>query len=762
MHHKRFILILYFFVCFFSNTYSQEFSPLLPDTGYQAIAQKRVDLRGGLVILSIALAPGFEDLPTLTYYRLKQGAKIGCIYFSNGEDIPNYEYGKTPYETAKQRKEESYQALSILGGEAFFLNAPAMSLRSIENESMSRQKYVDKFETIISDMKPDVILLNSDYFFPNGKSKRVQLIKIILEQTVRQLKKNNQWNDLKIFLQSDDNTRGDRIPIFERNGPRQKSYFEIAGEISTNYKSMIKLLPVWAEIYRPSYISVFPKQDIQIKLSKINHPLIPQQLQVIESSLKEIVEAEEPPQSISHLNRLQAVIEKIDYHINHPHRNLSLREARLLLFWKKAIEDYRCAIHNVSIHYVLRDKSVTSSQIFFVKTDSLGTWAKNGKTQLIYPGVVQKDWIVDIRQDYSYPLLADTSWLVVSPNIFPLTAPVNEEGYQALQMRNPFTFMAVHEGSHLRDNFVYQRDIPLFSVPHQSIEILTPDVVANRDSMILVKITNNLFNAMEGEVLGEDSVVAILPYHISLPPKSASIDSLMLKWKKKYIGGEQHVSLKNKRGRSIGSITYRGMEITTERAMSVGVLSVIDHTPLLGALQCIGCTAIDLDTIEISRLEKKSTIIIDEQASEKVRSNMAAQNQLKDWIWTGGKMIVFPQYGPNICPVPDDSVVFHYHNAIFSPQNITIDTSQGLYHHPNIIDLKNWCDTGSIISFGDIQVKMNLPVSIPMKIKSTKMPLMVVRKYGQGNIVYLALSLHSQFLHYHPEIYKFLANLLSR
>jgi hypothetical protein len=762
MHYKKYISILYFFANLFSNTYSQEFSPLLPDTGYQAIVQKKVDLGGGLVVLSVALAPGFEDLPTLTYYRLKQGAKIGCVYFTNGEDVPNYEYGKTPYETAKQRKEEAYQVMSMLGGEAYFLNASLLSLRSTEKESLNRQKYVDKLEIIISDLKPDVILLNSDCFFPNEKSKDVQLIKTILEQTILQLKKNNRWNDLRIFLQSDDTARGDRIPVLESNGPKQESYFEIAGDIRIHYKSMLKLFPVWIENYQPNYMPVIPKQDGQIKLSKINHPLVPQQLQVLESSIKKIVESEEAPLSVPHLNRLQTVIEKIDYNINHPHRNLSLREARLLFFWKKAIEDYRCAIHNVSIHYNLRDISVTSSQIFFVKIGSIGTWAKNGKTQLIFPGVVKKDWIVDMRQDYSYPLHADTSWVVVSPSIFPFTAPVNEEGYQALHMRNLFTFMAVHEGLHLRDNFVYQRDIPLLSVPHQSIEILTPDVVVNRDNMVIVKITNNLFNTMEGEVLGEDSVVAILPYRISFPPKSASIDSLMLRWKKKYIGGEQHVSLKNKRGRSIGNITYRGMEIGAEHAMPVGVLSVIDHAPLLTALRYIGCTTIDLDTIEISRLEKKSIIIIDEQASEKIRSNIVAQNQIKDWIGAGGEMVVFPQYGPNICPIPDDSIVFHYHNTISSPQDITIDTNKGLYNHPNIIDIKNWYNTRSIISFGDIQAKMNISVNVPMKTKKTKMPLMIERKYGQGSIIYLALSLQSQFYNYNPEIYKLLANLLIR
>jgi LmbE family N-acetylglucosaminyl deacetylase len=763
VHKNRYIFILYFLTFTCSSTYSQEFSYLLPDTGYQALVQKKIDLRGGLVILSIALAPGFEDLPTLAYYRLKQGVKIGCLYFTNGEDVPNYEYGKTSYETAKQRKEEAYQVMSVLGGEAFFLNVPALSLRSLENTSLIRERYANKLETIISEMKPDVILVNSDYFFPDGKSNRIQLLRILLEQTAAQLKKNNQWNDFKIFIQTEDNTRGDRIPVFETNSLNKKSYFEIANDIRSTYKSMLKLFPVWTASYWPCYTTVFPKQNCKIKLSKINHPLIPQTLQTINLSIKKIVESEEDHLSVSYLNRLQSVIQIIDGHINNSrkNRNLNSREVRLLLFWKKAIEDLRCAIHNVTLHYVLRDKSVTASQVFFVKIGPLGTWAKNGKTQLIFPGVVQKKWIVDTRQEYSYPLLADTSWLVISPNNFQLTAPVNEEGYKSLQMRNMFTFMVVHKGSHLRDNFVYQRDIPLLSVPHQSIEILKPDVIANRDSIVLVKITNNLFNAIEGDVLGEDSVVAIMPHHISLPAKAVTIDSLRLNWKKKYIGGEQQVSLKNKRERSIGSITYRGLEIKTEHSVPVGVLSVIDHTPLLGVLRYIGCTVIPLDTIEKSEFKKISAIIFDEQTSVKLRSNMVAQNQLKDWIRDGGTMVMFSQYGPDICPVPDDSVTFQYHNAVLSHQDIMVDINQWSNKNPNIIDIHDLYNEGSIISFGGIQIKANLSVNIPLQIKSTKMPLIVTRKYGQGNIIYIALHLYPQILSIQPETYKLFVNLLS-
>ena len=674
MQKKKFILILFFFLYSIPITYSQEFSPLLPDTGYQAVIQKKVDIRGGLVVLSVTLAPGFEDLPALTYYRLKLGAKIGCVYFTNGEDIPNYEYGKIQYETAKQRKEEAYQAISMLGGEAFFINVPALVFHPQEVELLSKG-YIDKLESVISDFKPDIILVNSDYLFPSGKSNRIQAIIKALEQTIQQLKKNNQWYDLKIFLQTDEPKKGDKIPVLETYSLMQKSYFDIANDINNAYKSMRKLFPIWAEFYHPNYVSTYPKSSGKIKLSKINQPSIPQRLQKINSKIKEIVKSNEPPLSISYLNCLQSVIGQIDDDINHFQKNLSLREGKLLLYWKKAIEDYRSALHNVSIQYTLLYKDVTSSQVFFVRIGHLGIWARNNKAQLMFPGVVQKEWIVDARQDYTYPLLADTSWLIVSPKYFPITAPVNEEGYQALQMRYPFTFMVVHEGLDRYDNFVYQKDIPLISVPPQSIEILTPTVVANFDTVVKVIITNNLFNSMKGEVWGEDSTVSVLPLHISLPPKSTSVENMHLKWKRNYSGGEQHISLRNKKGQSVGNIFYREMAIAMESNNSVGVITVIDHSPMVDALRRINCKVINLDTTEINTLEKKSTIIIDEQASEKIRFKSVIQNQLKEWILAGGKMIVMPQYGPHSYQFPDDSVVFKYSDAIISHKDITVDTN---------------------------------------------------------------------------------------
>ena len=761
MHKIKVLLIIGFCVFVSPDIYSQELSPLLPDTGSLALAQKKIDLRGGLVVLSIAIAPGFEDLPALAYFRLKKGAEVGCVYITNGEDIPNYDCGKSAHETAKQRKEEAYQAMSLLNGEAFFLNIPAFDFLSTEDNAAEIDKYYFKLDKIISEMKPDVILINSDYIFSKGKSKRLQAIEKNIEAALNRVKIKYQWSDLKIFTQSDEKNRGDLIQVDENNALRKKSYRDIAIDIKMQYRSLGAVFPVWKSSYQPRYISVYPAKGNHLRLSAINSPAVPPGLKEIDSAIKEIAESQEAQLSENQLNRLHETISKIDFFINRSQKPLSLQEKKLLLFWKNIIEEYRCVLHNLIIPYSLRDQRVTALQVFFVKIGSLGSWIKNGKTNLIFPGVVDRKWIVDIRQDYSYPLLADTTWLILSPDVFPLTSPVNEEGYNALQMRNKFTFMVVHEEKQLINNFVYQKDIHLIGVSSQSLELLNPYVFANQDTVVIVKITNNLFNAMKGEIQAEDSLVSILPHRISLSPKSILMDTLMLHWKEKCSYGEHEIVLKSKKNNSIGKLIYKGIDIKTGTKKPVGVFSIIDHTPLLSALHHIGYPYIDLDTADVHCFENISTVIIDEESSKKVNSHPIMKRKIKDWICAGGKMVVLPQYDPDVSQVPDDSVVFSCDNSIVSMQDINADTASFLFRYPNVVEFRKWQSAGSVISYGKIYVKMNMPVTIPVKSQLAKMPLILVRHYGQGIIIYIAFNLHPQLLTIQEEAYKFLANILS-
>jgi LmbE family N-acetylglucosaminyl deacetylase len=761
MQLKKIFLIIGFWICVSSDLYSQELSPLLPDTGQLAIVQKKIDLRGGLAVLSIAIAPGFEDIPALAYFRLKKGAGIGCVYITNGEDFPNFESGKNAYETAQQRKEEAYQAMSLLQGEAFFLNAPASDYLSAENDTTEIDKYYSRLDEIISAMKPDVILVNSDHIFSNGISRRLQAIEKNVEATLSRLKKSNQWSDVTLFVHSNENNRGDRLQVDELNVPRKKSYRNIAEDVTMQYRSLRAMFPVWKSTYQPRYIAVYPKRVNQLKISEAHSPNIPPRLKELALSVNRIAESREGQSSQNQLNSVHEAIAKIDFFINHIQKTLSPQEKKLLLFWKSTLEEYRCVLRNVFVPYTLQDKKVVASQLFFVKIDFLGSWIKNGRNHLLFPGVIDQKWIVDTRQDYSYPLLADTTWRIISPDVFPVTSPVNEGGYNAVQMRNKFTFMVVHEEEHVSNNFVYQKDIPLIGVPSHSLEILTPYLFANRDTTAVVKITNNLFNAMKGEILGEDSLVSLVPYRISLLPKSTVTDSMMLHWKGTCFYGEHEVILKNQNNSPIGKLICKGIDIHTTGKQPIGVFSMINNTPLSLAMHRIGYPTVDLTNADIHEFKNISTVLLDEESSKNLNSHPDITRILKEWISAGGKMIVLPQYGPHPNQIPDDSVVFNYHDPILSATEINVDTAQFLFHYPNVVEVKNWQTAGSVITYGDIHVKMNMPIAIPLTSQRTKMPLMVVRRYGRGSIIYSAFNLHPQLLTIQTEAYKFLANILS-
>ena len=210
---------------------SQKLLPLFADTGQAALMQKKIDIHGGTVILSIAIAPGFEDLPTLAYFRLKEGAALACVYLTNGEDIPNYECGSSAHETAKQRKEEAYTVMNSLHGEAYFLNIPARAFIPSDNSSFEIEKYFLNLDKIIVDVKPDIVLLNADYVFSNAISTRLLAIEKNVELALERLKTAHQWHEVKIFVQSDNAMRGERVHVDETNIITHQSYTEIADDI---------------------------------------------------------------------------------------------------------------------------------------------------------------------------------------------------------------------------------------------------------------------------------------------------------------------------------------------------------------------------------------------------------------------------------------------------------------------------------------------------------------------------------------------------
>ncbi|HVN48465.1 MAG TPA: hypothetical protein VMU30_06535, partial [Bacteroidota bacterium] len=684
-----------------------------------------------------------------------------CAYLTNGEDIPNYDCGTSARETAKQRKEEAYAVMRALHGEAYFLNIPVSAFSAEDTLPSEVKKYFFNLDTVIASVQPDIILLHSDYIYSNATSSRLSVTDKNVRLALERLKSTNRWHDVKIFVQSDNAAKGERIRTDETNTILHRSYTEIAEDIRASYKSLKALFPVWKKYAQSRYISIEPHESSKQKLSSMAFPVVPTGVQKIAATIAEIAQQKKTLPFNSELIRLQNVISQIDYSIYQDQNKLSLSQKRLLLYWKNTMEDYRCILHGVHIPFVVKNDKVTSSQVFFIEIGSLGSWMKKGKTQVLFPGVLQKEWIVDTRQDYSYPLIPDTSWVVVSPKVFPRTSTENDEGYSALQVRNKFSFMAVHEESQSINNFVYQRDVPLISVPPQTIEVLNPFVFANQDSSIVARIQNNLYNAMDGEIKAEDSLVDIYPHHIYLHPKSSSIDTLALTWKGICHEGAYEVVLKSKKDRPIGKFVYQGMEIKRGSIRPVGIISAIDRSPLLTALHRIGYPCIVLDSIHQREIEHVSAIILDEQSSNKFGADPRSKKLLRDWILAGGKFIVLPQFNLPAFLMPDDSVTFHYQHPILSSNDFDADTAQEIFTNPNIVKMTKWQNAESVIAFGDLNVKRGLSVTVPVQSQATKMPLVVIRRYGQGAIIYSAFDFHPQLLTVQTEAYKFLANILN-
>jgi hypothetical protein len=748
----------FLFLGLLSWSFPMQAQPLLADTSDAALMQSQKDLQGGAVVLSIALAPGFEDLSTLAYYRLNKGAEIKCVYITNGEDIPNYENGSDALETAKIRKEEAFQAMNVLNGEAYFLNIPAAASLVQPLDAGKFESSWKRLDTIIADTKPDIILLHLDYPWLQAESRRLAALQRELKQILKRLKTQGQWSDASVFLQTQETKRGSLIPTDRQDEWRKESYRQLGEEIQRNYKSMGAVFHNLKNAFPSSYFPIYPSNAHDIESLTDQLPFVPSGLKTFASSLKKNP-LQSPKVSMEmKLVFLQNIISRLDSVINRHRQTLQLREQRLLRYWKDAAEGARCVLRNVSIPYALTDDRVTALQVFFVRIGSFGAWYNTGKTSVLFPGVIQKEWILDYRQDYTYPLKPDTTWLIVSPKIFPLTSPSVDDGYQAAQVRRKFTMMVIHEEDQSFKNFLYQRDIMLRSVPRQSIEILTPVVAANRDSTIIVRITNNLFNAMDGVIQADDSLVTLPAHQIRLKPKSSEIDTLAFTWKR-YQTSDHEVILKSKKGRSIGKFISKGITLKTNDDRAVGVITSIASSPLLSALHRIGYPAAVLDLSDRQCFEHVNTIIMDEQSAPLVDIHSEAGQRLKTWLTSGGHLIVLPQYGSRAL-VPDDSVVFRYGHAIISSDSISLDTVGRIFHSPNHVDFTRWSNKESAIAYGDIRLEQHTTAIIPLQSRRTKIPLMVIRPYGRGVIQYLALNLHPQLLTVQAEAYKFLVNIL--
>jgi hypothetical protein len=738
-------------------------SPYFPELGRNAIIQEAQDLKNSSVILVIALAPGLEDLPMVAYYRIGRGSRVAVAYVTNGEDLPGTGNDDSFYQLAGIRKEEAYQATSFVGAESYFLNIPASAVPA-GGSTLHAQPDVEgllraKLDTVLELVKPDVVVLQRDPLLLMGDSPRLTFLKRIITKIRNRQGASSHWIMKRIFVQSKTGRHAWHVPVEQKNLLWSKSYSVIGKEARENYRSLTSLLPLLEKSEFHDYQLFFPSDSKQLGEMDGGLPALGQELHSAYPIVQKAVSFGSDFDNEKILGNLTIAIGQIDALINHNESSLNRGDLRVLSEWKQGLEKLRCSVLGIAIHYTVSDSVVTLVQLFYLHVKLDTSLFSRGEVRILFPDVIEKGWMANEKQDTFYPLRSTNEFRIFTPRGISYTSPETVEGFGAFQVRTPFTFMIVHNDSDPVHNFVYRKEIPLTIAPPRSVEVLTPHIIAHRDTILRVRFSNNTHDPMSGTVFLDDPFVSSPRHPVKLPTKNyVLIDTISLQWKDTTFSGVHEASLQAGQSVRFGKFYYQSIEVKTTSHGKVGFYSIADHPILQTAFLRLGVFPDKCDTTGNldDKLSLLSTLVIDEFSLRSFVGSQQSNSALQRWLEAGGQMIVFPQY-----EFSDRSVDFGFLPIINAAGTIAIDTSDMVFQFPNRIRENDFRGMSVPLSFGELKFSDSEGVRIPLRSKKENGPLLAVAPVAKGKIIYVALNMDAQFLGMQDWAYKLLSNLLS-
>jgi LmbE family N-acetylglucosaminyl deacetylase len=755
---KFFLAVLFIFNYVLANDWVATDTPLFPDTGSIARKQAIIDINGGCRVLSIVSAPGYEDMATLSYLRLAKGAVITCVYLTNGEEIPN-DLGKDSFqETAIRRKEEAFNAIKLLGGETYFFNIAADKFwnAGVKNDfSIIKEQFFNSCQKVLEEVKPDLVLLNSDYTFGKDNQRATSFLKKELMEIAGKLRKNKSVYINRIAVE-DDRAAVPAVTATAKDQLRGKTYQEIGDKILTTYKSLQYHLPLWSSFAPRAYDIIFQGSSKRVSTIDGGLPARSWRIKSLYTQIQKSIESKTG-------NVLQHTTEAIDmvdsYIASHPLR-LSNEEQKDILYLKEKLENFRCTLLDVAVHVSADDNFVNPIQLFFLKVDVPKKWLTKGKTMLMFPNAAGDDWIINERRDQFYDLHSDTTLKILTPKKLSLTDPLTYEGFISNHVSLPFTVMVVHKDPDRTHNFIYQRDIPLIVTQRSILEVLTPTIAAFRDTTVVIRVTNNTFDKLKSSLFVEDSAVSAPPRSIFMNKKGDHIvDTLFLQWSKNLSFGDRSIPIKIHNGTPVADFLCKNFDVNiSDRPRSVGIISNIRDNTLTAALGRLNLKPLKIDSVDSLKptLSSLSVIFVDEFSSPTITRSPGGSETIMRWVSAGGRLIVFSQYPTE--HFPDDSVKFIFQNTTYSENDVE-EKDDSLLMYPNQFSHTDWQGWFFAFAFGGIDFHQSPAVKPIVLSKEKQVPLVVIRNFGKGEIIYSTLNIGTQLCNVQLGAYKMLANM---
>jgi hypothetical protein len=757
-------LALLFVVVF--SAYPQQ-SPYFARNGSHTSAQILREVKNPAVYLVIAAAPGFEDRASIAQFRIRDGAAVAVAYVTNGEDIPSDLNGEMFYQLASRRKEEAYHALACLGAHAYFLNIPvndfSAGLNCFHPTAALTNTLSGRLDSVLAQIMPDVIVLDRDPLSENGESERTSYLKRLIMNDLREKNRASPLTVKRFFVQSAEAVNAVALPVEQRDSVWSESSLQMAQKAEGFYASLRYQIPLW-NVHTPHrYAQIFPEN---IKPSLPLDKGLPQIGKKLKTLLPAINSIHEIAKSLNREKRLEMIrhtIALVDSFIQNEAALMDLIDLRVLASWKLQLENLRCEVLGVAIHYSVSDTIITPVQVFFLKFGSFHPALAGGITQIVFPGVIQKEWIVNEARNSFYSLKDSEQFRILSPRGISLNSTETPQGFAAMQVRTPMVFIVTHRDPDPARNFMYKEEIPLIIAPPRSAEILSPQVMMYRDTIVRVRFRSNVRDESKGVLHINDPVVSSPDKTLDMPGKNfVEIDTLPLLWKDTVLTSPRQVTIWAGKGNSAGSFTVQPSDVKAVIAKKVGICSAVENSPVLTALHRLGAsvTSLDMASFSFTTLSDFSVIVVDQFSFDAFASASRQLDSVEQWLRHGGRLIILPQHGagPKTFLLGDD-ISFTDFSAGDCTEKLSIDSTDSIVYAPNRIDVSRFTGTPFAVSYTQLAVKKSSDSKI--LITSGSRVLLCEKRLDHGRMFYCALNLFPRLLDLQHASYALLANLIS-
>jgi LmbE family N-acetylglucosaminyl deacetylase len=761
--------------------YAGELQPprYFPETGRAAIHQRALDLGGSVVVMAVALQPGYEDLPTLTNLRMGLGAKLITVYVTNGDATPSDLSGEAPFLLAARRKEEAYQVTRALDGEPYFLNTRDLGVvrdRSELERSWVPDTVVSRLKVALLSYRPDVVLVQRD-FRTRDTSETIRerfLIELVLRAVesarVSTGKQGSPgiapWRVERVFVES---VRGGenavRVRIDAAHPIWKKSFRDIGREIMQQYRSLKARATVWEESRSHTYTSVLPKSTRHLGTLTIGLPVLSKRFQAIREGLVGVQKSTGGSLRSSSLDSVAAAISSLDRLLYRESSSMTAAEKRIAAHWKDDLEALRCALLGVKFTYEC-DSLTTERQLIYLRFKDFKTKTSKANTEIFFPGAMKHEWGINESVNYRFKFEVPQEFRIITPERMEYNAPMSVYGLRRSHVRTRFSFIIYHHDSTRTHEFICRGEMWLGVGPKRTFEILNPLVRAEDGEPLAYSFFNFSRNGFEGQVSLVDSLFKPASREVRiLPVKDYFLEDTIRLFPKRQIPPGNHAAELTVSGRGeTRHFIARSFEVHADTTKRVCLLTGITHSPVAEALRRLHIPFAESDSAALASgdLSSVSVIVVDQDAMLQRKDVVDALARLRPWVEGGGHMVVLQQsYAMTRGSDIGWGVAFRLGPALEPQSPLTFDSLHGFLRRPNLLQLHDWQGWVVARAMGSLEVGNPQPAQIPVRAQTSGDPLIVTIPEQKGRITYVALDVYSQLVNIHPGTFRLLANLLA-